>query len=217
MCINQVTEKLKVILSLEKSTRMIFDIDVAIALDMSKQSLSQLKKRNKIPYEQIIKFCEKRNISIDSIFFNQIPTVIEESKQKYLKIKYINEEIAYSNIDDVTEFVSIDKKLLDSLYKLDNSNPNSIIALKVMTDSMEPTLNNKEIILFDKDNLDISKGGIFIILTNIGILVKRVSLKIDGSIELISDNKNYNSELIEKNELNTIKILGKVVGKVGMV
>ena len=67
MCINQVTEKLKVILSLEKSTRMIFDIDVAIALDMSKQSLSQLKKRNKIPYEQIIKFCEKRNISIDSM------------------------------------------------------------------------------------------------------------------------------------------------------
>ena len=109
MCINQVTEKLKVILSLEKSTRMIFDIDVAIALDMSKQSLSQLKKRNKIPYEQIIKFCEKRNISIDSIFFNQIPTVIEESKQKYLKIKYINEEIAYPNIDDITEFVSIDK------------------------------------------------------------------------------------------------------------
>ena len=42
-------------------------------------------------------------------------------------------------------------------------------------------------------------------------------IKLDGSIELISDNKNYNSEIIQKSELNTIKILGKVVGKVGLV
>ena len=82
---------------------------------------------------------------------------------------------------------------------------------------MEPTLLNKEVILFDKNNIDISKGGIFIVSTSIGLFVKRVSLKIDGSIELISDNKNYNSEIIQKNELSTIKILGKVVGKVGLV
>ena len=54
---------------------------------------------------------------------------------------------------------------------------------------MEPTLLNKEVILFDKNNIDISKGGIFIVSTNIGLLVKRVSLKLDGSIELISDVK----------------------------
>ena len=35
--------------------------------------------------------------------------------------------------------------------------------------------------------------------------------------ELISDNKNYNSEIIQKSELDTIQILGKVVGKVGLV
>ena len=52
---------------------------------------------------------------------------------------------------------------------------------------------------------------------NIGLLVKRVSLKLDGSIELISDNKNYNSEIIQKSELDSIQILGKVVGKVGLV
>ena len=36
-------------------------------------------------------------------------------------------------------------------------------------------------------------------------------------IKLISDNKNYNSEIIQKSELDTIQILGKVVGKVGLV
>jgi len=60
---------------------------------------------------------------------------------------------------------------------------------------MEPTLLDREVILFDKENLDVSKGGIFIVSTNAGLFVKRVALKVDGSLELISDNKSYNSEL----------------------
>ena len=138
------------------------------------------------PYEQVIKFCEERNISIDWILFNQFPSVIEESTQNFTKIKYISELNINSNIDHNYELLSIDKKLLDSLYKSNNSNPESIIALNVIGDSMEPTLHNKEVILFDKNNIDISKGGIFIVSTNIGLLVKRVYLKLDGSIELIT-------------------------------
>ena len=73
------------------------------------------------------------------------------------------------------------------------------------------------VILFDKDDLDVSKGGIFIVSTNVGLFVKRVALKIDGSLELISDNKSYNSEIIVSDELDTIRLLGKVIGKVALV
>lgn len=64
---------------------------------------------------------------------------------------------------------------------------------------------------------DISKGGIFIVSTNAGLFVKRVSLKTDGSLELISDNKSYNSEIISQDELESIELLGRVIGKVGLV
>ena len=180
------------------------------------------KKKNSIPYEEIAKFCAIRKISINWVLFDQAPKSLEEQTNKYSRIKYFNEINASAggggfNYDDNYELLSIDKKLLDSLYKSNNSNPESIIALNVIGDSMEPTLLNKEVILFDKNNIDISKGGIFIVSTNIGLLVKRVSLKLDGSIELISDNKNYNSEIIQKSELDSIQILGKVVGKVGLV
>jgi len=42
-------------------------------------------------------------------------------------------------------------------------------------------------------------------------------LKVDGSLELISDNKSYNSEIIVPDELDTIRLLGKVIGKVALV
>src|SRR5574344_2132751 len=215
MDINEIIDKIKDILSNELNNKRVFDKDVALALNLSKQSLSILKKKNSIPYEEIAKFCAIRKISINWVLFDQLPKSLEEETEKYTRIKYFNEINASAggggfNYDDNYELLSIDKKLLDSLYKSNNSNPESIIALNVIGDSMEPTLLNK-------NNIDISKGGIFIVSTNIGLLVKRVSLKLDGSIELISDNKNYNSEIIQKSELDSIQILGKVVGKVGLV
>lgn len=222
MDINEIIEKLKDILSSEHPNRKIFDKDVASALGMSKESLSHLKKKNGVPYEQITKFCAKRKISINWILFEQLPKSLEEETEKYTRIKHFTRINASAgggsfNYDEDYEYLSIDKKLLDSLYKSNNSNPNAIAALNVMGDSMEPTLLDREVILFDKDNLDVSKGGIFIVSTNAGLFVKRVALKVDGALELISDNRSYNSEIIVPDELDAIRLLGKVIGKVALV
>ena len=222
MNIEEIIEKLKDILSNELSNKKVFDKDVANALDMSKVSLSIIKKKNSIPYEQIAKFCAKRKISINWVLFDQLPKSLEENTQKYTKIRYFADINASAggggfNYDEDFEYISIDKKLLDSLYKTNSSNPNSIAALNVIGDSMEPTLYDKEIILFDKDSLEIQNGGIFIIGTTAGLFVKRLALRINGSIELSSDNKTYNSDIIEQDELDSIKIFGKVIGKIAVV
>lgn len=222
MHINEIIDKLKDILSNELDNKKVFDKDVAASLNISKESLSIMKKKNSIPYEQIAKFCAKRKISINWVLFDQLPKSLEEQTEKYTRVKhFVNINVSAGgggfNYDENFEYLNIDKNILNSLYKSNSSKTESIIALNVTGDSMEPTLINKEIILFDKDNSDISKGGIFIVSTTVGLFVKRVSLKIDGSIELISDNKNYNSEIIQKSEFDTIQILGKVVGKVGLI
>lgn len=222
MNIDEIIEKLKDVLSQEIKGKKIFDKDVAEALGISKESLSHLKRKNGVPYEQIAKFCAKRKISINWILFSQLPKSLEEETQKYTHIKHFTNINASAggggfNYDENYEYIVIDKKLLDSFYKSNSANATSIIALNVIGDSMEPTLFNKEVILFDKEERDITKGGIFIVSTNVGLFVKRVSLKIDGSLELISDNKSYNSEIISQEELNSIELLGRVIAKVGLV
>jgi hypothetical protein len=222
MNINRIIEKLKDILSSELPNKRIFDKDIAEAFDMSKEAFSMMKKKNSIPYEQIAIFCGKRKISINWLLFDQLPKSLEEETEKYTKIKYFTKLHASAggggiNYDENYEYLSIDKKLLDSLYKSNSSHPNNIIALNVIGDSMEPTLVDKEVILFDNTNTDISKGGIFIVVTNTGLFVKRIILKVDGAVELLSDNKNYASELINPNELENIRFLGKVIGKIAIV
>lgn len=222
MDIHEIIEKLKDVLSKELSSTKVFDKDVAAALGMSKESLSHLKKKNGVPYEQIAKFCAKRKISINWILFSQLPKSLEEETEKYTHIKhFININASAGggsfNYDANHEYLVVDKKLLDSFYKSNSADANSIIALNVMGDSMEPTLSDKELILFDKESRDVSKGGIFIVSTNAGLFVKRVSLKVDGSLELISDNNSYNSEIISPDELDGIELLGKVIAKVGLL
>lgn len=56
-------------------------------------------------------------------------------------------------------------------------------------------------------------GVVFAFLT-IMIFVKRIQRRVDGKLDIISDNKDYPSQILNKNEL---EILGKVISSFGMV
>ena len=218
----EIIEKIKDILSKELGSKRVYDKDVAAALGISKESLSHFKKRKSVPLEQIVYFCAKRKISINWILFGQASKSLEEETDKYLRIRYFSKINASAgggalNEEEEYELLTIDRKILDNLYSSQYANADDIAALNVVGDSMEPTLQNGEVLLFDTKNIEIKKGGIFIVATNAGLFVKRISQKLDGSIELISDNKNYNSEILSADELTNTKIMGCVIAKLGAV
>ena len=222
MDIKIIIDKIKDIISSEYVNQKVFDKDVAHALGISKDSLTHFKKRNAVPYEQIVYFCAKRKISINWILFDQLPKSLEEETEKYSRIKYFRDINASAgggafNYEEDFEYLSLDKKILDNLYNSKSANINDIAAINVIGDSMEPTLFDKEVILFDMSLTEISKDGIFVVSSNSGLFVKRIAKKVDGTIELISDNKNYSSELISLDEQSGIKLLGMVIGKVGII
>ena len=102
-----------------------------------------LKKKNGIPYEQIAKFCAKRKISINWILFEQLPKSLEEETEKYTRIKHFTRINASAgggsfNYDEDYEYLSIDKKLLDSLYKSNNSYHNDLFVLNDNKELIKP-------------------------------------------------------------------------------
>lgn len=222
MDICEIIEKLKDILSSDYPSRRVYDKDVADALSISKESLSHFKKKGTIPFEQIAKFCAKKEISINWVLFGQLPKSLVEETEKYTKIKYFSKIHASAggggfNYEDEYEYLNIDRRVLESINKRDTIDIKKIEALNVIGDSMEPTLCDRDVVLFYRDRADIDRGGIFVVSTNAGLFVKRVALKTDGSLELISDNKIYNSELLSPYELDSIKFLGRVIGKVAQL
>ena len=93
-------------------------------------------------------------------------------------------------------------------------NVKNIEAINVTGDSMEPTLNSGNIIFLDKTKYDLSKDGIYAFVNENGLFVKRIQKRIDGKLDVISDNKEYPMQIVKKEEIN---ILGKIVGSFGSI
>ena len=95
------------------------------------------------------------------------------------------------------------------LSKLGISAPFARVIL-IRGDSMQPTLNNGDIVLVDTIVERIDDAGIYAIRVDDRLLVKRVSPRSDGSLLLISENPIYPPEEISASAVGMLGIIGRV-------
>ena len=84
--IRLIVDRLKKVLGVSR------DDEVAKALGMSPQSLNGYKDRRKIPFVQILEFCEKEDVSLDHVILGKGQVLnLDQSKQIVDLNKRINE------------------------------------------------------------------------------------------------------------------------------
>jgi phage repressor protein C with HTH and peptisase S24 domain len=211
--LRNVIAKLKEIISEENKVKKVFDKDVADALAIPQTTFATMKKRNSIPFKEILQFCANKRLSINWLFFDQAIEMLEEETERFFQVHYFSNIRASAgggafNFEEDYEVLSIDKTIMQSIVPSFN---NTIEAINVDGESMEPTLQDGSIVFIDREQTNINKDGIFIASTTAGLFIKRIRQRADGMVELISDNKAYSPEIITSSE---IEIVGRVVGNV---
>ncbi len=208
-----VIEKLKDIISEKSINRKIFDKDVAKELGIPQTTFATMKKRNSVPYKEILEFCALKKISVNWLFFDQAVDMLIEETNKFFQIRYFTDIRASAGggaevSDENYEMISLDEKIVHSMVGINNA---QLEAIHIDGESMEPTLQDGSIVFVDRMQTNINKDGIFIASTTAGLFIKRVRQRVDGMVELISDNKNYSPEVLSAGE---VSIVGKVVGNI---
>lgn len=90
-------------------------------------------------------------------------------------------------------------------------NLESISVITASGDSMQPTFHSGDWLFVDQAINFYDEDGVYVFMSSSGLKVKRLQKFVSGKLRIISDNQKYKSEVLEDNELNSIKICGKVV------
>ena len=192
------------------------DKDIAPYLNMTPAALAVNKTRNSIPYEAIVGLCKKRGWDLNEILIGAdhiITTYNEDTCTiKLLENVYGSCGGGSDNEDLEEQIIKIDRSIIDSMHPIGSSI--NVEAIKATGDSMEPTIKDGATVLLDRNNTNIAKSGIFVIRTQNGLLIKRISQNIHGGIDIMSDNPLY---LKEKATLEDITVVGKVLGSINAV
>jgi len=214
--VSDMIDKLKDVLSKEKVAGKIFDKDVAKALEISQANFATMKTRNKIPFGNVLDFCALKKISINWLLYGQDPSSLIDSTDKYW-IRYypgIAMSAGGGSSLEAEDFEKLD--IPDYFVKMMGGKDmvKTIEAINVTGESMEPSLNDGDIIFVDVSKNKYSKDGIYAIYTEDGLLVKRIQKRADSNFDIISDNNIFSNQTIDKNNLT---IYGKVISSFGSV
>ncbi len=212
-----IVEAIKDIVSEDFPNKKIFDKDIADLLDISHMNFATMKRRNRVPLVALLDFCAKRSISINWLLYGQSPESLIDSTNRFYTVRYFSQVNASAgggagNDNEESQPLILESNFVQSLGG--ESELKNIEAINVTGDSMEPLFNYGDIVFVNRTKCDINRGGVFTINTEHGLFIKRIQKRIDGKIDIISDNKDYQTMSVYPNE---IEIVGRVVGRFGGV
>jgi phage repressor protein C with HTH and peptisase S24 domain len=85
-----------------------------------------------------------------------------------------------------------------------------MILIDVYGNSMEPELKDGDTVLIDTSQKEILAGSIYAVGIDDTIMVKRLE-KHPGKLVLMSDNKDYETIYLSLSEMDSVRIIGKIV------
>lgn len=184
------------------------------------------KNKTDIPTEKLLQIANAFKINSDWLFGNSEIMLINKDNIEIIKNEKsqnaANECITLDHIhinpscgtgtsvydDALITPIQLGIQLIKNVF---NANPNNLKVFKASGDSMESTIFDGDLLLVDVSRKDFANGGIFLLTINDEWYCKRLKLKINGELEIISDNSHYEKEIKHPNDEIEIKIIGKVI------
>lgn len=109
--------------------------------------------------------------------------------------------------EGVQSVVSFERAFLRSMGAM----PDHCKIITARGDSMTPTIPDGSLIVIDHSQRDVVNGWISVVNVCGDLLVKRVRRRLDGTIELVSDNPIYPVEAVGADRADQLIVIGRVV------
>ena len=205
--------------------------ELADFLQIKPASVSGANKRGFISLEWVFKVAQGFNASTDYLATGQGP-IRRDTKQQLAK------EIGYELVDEPDQWEEgyvqvpryeisasagggtlVHSELIVDVMTFQSDwlkvclglSPDHAAVIGVSGNSMEPFLNDGDLILIDTGVNKVVNNDIYVIQYDDSLLIKRIQRNMDGTVIVKSDNPHYESEIFIGEMAQRLRVIGRLV------
>jgi phage repressor protein C with HTH and peptisase S24 domain len=185
--------------------------ELAQALGINRSAITQARKKNAIPAKWMLKLYRGFGLNPDWVETGVGQTFSKSSNDGIFKnVPKVKARLSagsgsFEVGSEIEGYYAFRKDWLST-----KGNMNKMVLMDIFGNSMEPELKDGDTILLDESQKDVLAGAVYAVGVDDTIMVKRLE-KHPNKLVLISDNRDYDPIFLRESDINSIRIIGKVI------
>jgi phage repressor protein C with HTH and peptisase S24 domain len=190
-------------------------LELAAKLGLNRSAISQAKKKKEVPDKWVLNLYRRYGLNPDWVETGKGRIFIKQSaagdkEPEHSVVRKVRARLSAGDGSFETSPEISGHYLFQSEWLKRKGQVSEMVLMDISGNSMEPELKNGDTVLIDISQKDILAGLLYAIGIDDTIMVKRIE-KHPGKLVLRSDNMDYSPIIIEDKDMNSVRIIGKVV------
>jgi phage repressor protein C with HTH and peptisase S24 domain len=179
--------------------------ELASVLELNRSAVSRAKSRDRVPEQWIAKLCALFSLDPDWLRDGQ------SSLDRFVEVPIVTARLGAGGGSHVVDADVQGHIAFRSSWLHQKGRPRDMVLMQVVGDSMEPGIREGDYVLIDQSKQEIYPGGVYALGLEDAIMIKQVDKRPDELI-IISANSKYSPITLRGDVLETVRIIGRVLG-----
>jgi len=186
-------------------------IELASVLGINRAGISMAKKKGTVPEKWALQLADIYGLNARWLLTGRGERTARGMQQeKVFPVPKVSARLCAGAGSFETSAAIKDTMFFPGEWIERKGNPKKMVLMDILGDSMEPELRDGDTVLIDQDQQTIVPGAIYAIAVQDTLLIKRIERHPD-KLALVSTNPNYTPIFLQGDEVETMRILGRVL------
>jgi phage repressor protein C with HTH and peptisase S24 domain len=187
--------------------------DLADLLRVNRSAVTQARKKDSVPATWLLHLYRQKGLNPDWLEGGPGPDIISlnaQGDQRYRAVPKVKARLcagggSFEVASEIEGYYSFENGWLQSKGDADQ-----MVLMDVFGHSMKPEIKDGDTVLVDQAQKDVIAGAIYAVGIEDTIMIKRLE-KHPQKLVLLSDNKEFSPIFLSPEEMDSIRIIGKVL------
>ena len=186
-------------------------VKVSQLLTVSRETVNNWRKTGRVPFEAAFKMVRTAGVSMDWLASGIHSAGGSNPSALFTFVRRFDVELSAGGGS-----ITGDREMQALAFRTDwlashiGTGEENLSVVQARGDSMEPTIQNRALVLVDHSIRSIQDDGIYAFRMDDALFIKRVQTQMTGGVLLLSDNPAYPPQPIDDLEAVQFSILGQV-------